>query len=178
MALPQDELKRRIDAARTLRGMTQRELGDRLAEDGFGKHDLGRVERGDPRMPFNNAILRALCHHLEVPERWFTDRHLTFHDHPPAEVDQHLLTEIHALVSQGVDVLLSHDRYTREAASALRELREGYYTGLEHKLNVIYGWVQGLGGEGFEGEVRGAPRREGTDAGSSEVDGGAPDDRG
>lgn len=74
--LPSDELKRRLDAFRTLRGMRQTDLADRLAEDGHGKHDLGRLERGDERMPLSASLRRSIAAHLEIPERWLTDEHL------------------------------------------------------------------------------------------------------
>lgn len=69
--LNKNELKRRLDAARTLRGMTQAELAARLHEDGFGKQDLGRIERGD--MPLQRMRRVIIAGHLGVPEAWFTD---------------------------------------------------------------------------------------------------------
>lgn len=70
MPLPTEELKRRIDAARTLRGLKQRELADLLQEDGLGKHDVGRLERGE--LILRRVHLDALMRHLRVPEWWFT----------------------------------------------------------------------------------------------------------
>lgn len=72
--LTTSELKRRIDAARTLRGLTQEELGQRFADEGFGRHDVGRIERG--RMPLMGARRRTLALVLDVPESWFTDDYL------------------------------------------------------------------------------------------------------
>lgn len=66
-----DDVKRRIEAARTLRGVSQRELAARLHEDGLGSQELGRIERGD--LPLTRVRIDALCRHLGVPERWFTE---------------------------------------------------------------------------------------------------------
>lgn len=63
-------MTRRIEAARVLRGYTQRQLAELLHADGLGKHDLGRIERGEMQM---RRIHRdALVRHLRLPERWFT----------------------------------------------------------------------------------------------------------
>jgi transcriptional regulator with XRE-family HTH domain len=71
VVLDQEQLKRRLVAARALRDVSQAELAGQLEADGLGKHDLGRIERGDlTMMP---AHRRALAHHLRLPERWFTD---------------------------------------------------------------------------------------------------------
>lgn len=64
-------IKERIDAARTLRGLTQTELGDLLHSDGLGKHDVGRIERGT--MTLQAVHRHALCRHLGVPEDWFLE---------------------------------------------------------------------------------------------------------
>lgn len=69
--LPADEIKRRVDAARTLRGMTQTQLAELVHADGLGKHDIGRLERGD--IPLTRVLRDALCRHLGVPEEWFTE---------------------------------------------------------------------------------------------------------
>jgi transcriptional regulator with XRE-family HTH domain len=66
--LSDEEVKRRIEAARILRGITQVELNRLLHEDGFGKGDAGRVERGE--LPLGKARRDALCRHLRVPDRW------------------------------------------------------------------------------------------------------------
>lgn len=71
LALSVEELKRRIDAARTIRGLRQVDLAELLEADGHGKHDVGRLERGD--LPLTRALRRSLAEHLKVPERWFTD---------------------------------------------------------------------------------------------------------
>ncbi len=59
-----------MEAARILRGIDQRQLGELFAADGLGKSDPGRIERG--QIPLDNARLAAACRHLRVPESWFT----------------------------------------------------------------------------------------------------------
>lgn len=68
--LEADEIKRRMEAARILRGIGQSDLGLLFEEDGLGKSDPGRIERG--QMPLDRARREAACRHLGVPERWFT----------------------------------------------------------------------------------------------------------
>lgn len=70
MALPADEVARRIKAARRLRGLSQVELGKRVHGDGLGESDVGRIERMDPKLPFSKALRLSICEHLRVPERW------------------------------------------------------------------------------------------------------------
>lgn len=70
-SLSRAELKRRIEAARILRGISQEELDRRFAEDGLGK-SAGRLERGDKRLTLNRALLDGFIRHLRVPESWFT----------------------------------------------------------------------------------------------------------
>lgn len=65
-----DEVKRRIEAARILRGISQLELARMFEEDGLGKTEAGRLERGD--LPLTRVRRDALCRNLGVPERWFT----------------------------------------------------------------------------------------------------------
>lgn len=74
--LDTEELKRRLDALRRLRGLRQEDLAQLVHEDGFGKHDVGRIERGDPTLPFSPGLRRSIAGHLGVPERWFTDAEL------------------------------------------------------------------------------------------------------
>jgi len=64
------ELGRRIKAARLLRDVSQRDLATVLATEGFGKHDLGAIERGTKTL--QGAIRRELALRLRVPEQWFT----------------------------------------------------------------------------------------------------------
>lgn len=67
------ELRRRIVAARTLRGVSQEELDALFDGDGLGK-SAGRLERGDRRLTLNRALLDGLVRHLRVPEIWFTSK--------------------------------------------------------------------------------------------------------
>lgn len=68
--LENEELKRRLDAARTLRGLTQNQLAALLAEDGLGKHDLGRIERGS--LVMQRVHREAIARRLRIPEWWLT----------------------------------------------------------------------------------------------------------
>lgn len=63
------EVKRRIEAARVLRSMTQVEMDRRGAELGLDKQELGRTERGD--LPWTTARAMVLARVLRVPPRWF-----------------------------------------------------------------------------------------------------------
>lgn len=65
-----EEMRRRIVAARVLRGLDQRELQRRLADAGLGRQELGRLERGEFTMTRVRRL--ALCDVLNVPEEWFT----------------------------------------------------------------------------------------------------------
>lgn len=69
--LPDDELVRRLKAARELRGIDQNTLGLLFKEDGLGKMDPGRIERGEMKM--QRAHRDAFCRHLGLPERWLTE---------------------------------------------------------------------------------------------------------
>lgn len=69
--LTQDELKRRIEAARILRGIDQAKLDEHFDSDGLGK-SAGRLERGD--VPLTRARLDSLVRHLRVTSLWFTSR--------------------------------------------------------------------------------------------------------
>ena len=69
--LPAEEIKRRVEAARILRGLSQKQLAELVHADGLGKHDVGRLERGD--LPLTRALRDALIRHLRVPDRWFSD---------------------------------------------------------------------------------------------------------
>lgn len=54
--------------------MTQKQLGALLEADGLGKHDLGRIERGDLTM--QKVHREALVRHLGVPERWLLNENV------------------------------------------------------------------------------------------------------
>lgn len=66
-----ETIKRRIEAARILRGISQAELNRRLAADGLGTQEAGRVERGE--LPLSAVRRWAMTRALGVPERWFLE---------------------------------------------------------------------------------------------------------
>lgn len=66
----QDDLVRRMEAARILRGKSRRELGELFKLDGLGVQDPERLVRHE--IEFEAKHMRAACAHLRVPERWFT----------------------------------------------------------------------------------------------------------
>lgn len=65
------ERKRRIEAARILRGISQQELNRLVAADGLDKLAAGRVERGE--IPLTPALRHSICRHLRVPEAWLRE---------------------------------------------------------------------------------------------------------
>jgi transcriptional regulator with XRE-family HTH domain len=67
--LPEDESKRRIAAARMLRGVTQKQLAKMGSDYGLGKQELGRAERGE--LPVGLAKADALSRLLRFPPEWF-----------------------------------------------------------------------------------------------------------
>lgn len=84
--LTSEELKRRIDAARTLRGLTQEALSELVAADGLGKTTVGRVERGE--MDLRKAVRNSLCEHLDVPAWWFTDDYVVIERAATSQLDR------------------------------------------------------------------------------------------
>lgn len=66
----QDDLVRRMEAARILRGISRRQLGELFKLDGLGVQDPERLARGE--IDFERKHLLAACDRLRVPERWFT----------------------------------------------------------------------------------------------------------
>lgn len=68
--LPPDQVSARIKAARLLRGVTQDELADRLAEAGLTWRLAGELERGEAPLLALHRV--ALATALGLPERWFT----------------------------------------------------------------------------------------------------------
>jgi transcriptional regulator with XRE-family HTH domain len=79
LVLDKTELKTRIDALRTLRGLTQVELAELFAAKGHGTQELGRLERG--ALPLTDIRKRTLAEILEVPERFFEDEHIDLAAH-------------------------------------------------------------------------------------------------
>jgi transcriptional regulator with XRE-family HTH domain len=67
--LSEDEAKRRIAAARLLRGLTQEELDGMGAADGLGRQELSRTERGE--LPVTRVRREVLARLLNFPVEWF-----------------------------------------------------------------------------------------------------------
>lgn len=67
----QDELRRRIRAARILRNMSQAEMNQEGHKRGLPKHTLGGVERGD--LAVQHVHLAMVCEILDVPMAWFSE---------------------------------------------------------------------------------------------------------
>lgn len=90
------ELKRRIEAARILRGMSQAKLEELFAADGLGKYDAGRIERGE--MTMQRVHRDAFVRHLGVPDYWFSepdvDRIVQPAEAPPVATDPAVLRPI------------------------------------------------------------------------------------
>lgn len=69
--LPQDELRRRVRAARILADISQNEMNEAGERLGLRKHALGGAERGD--IEIRHVHLAMLCEILDVPMSWFTE---------------------------------------------------------------------------------------------------------
>jgi transcriptional regulator with XRE-family HTH domain len=100
MPLKPDEIKRRIEGARILRNISQKEF-DRLGHDqGYGRGEMSRVERGDIEYR-PGKHLDVLCRILRVPRWWFTADELDFgRAEDPASPD-----EIASLLAQQTLIL-------------------------------------------------------------------------
>lgn len=72
--LSPDEISRRLKAARELRQISQKEMGELFEGDGLNKSDPGRIERMDVAM--RRSHRDAFVRHLRVPERWLTSNSL------------------------------------------------------------------------------------------------------
>ena len=127
--LEAEELKRRIEAARTLRGLKQTELAALLAEDGLGKSDLGRIERGD--MTMQRIHRDAIARHLGVPDEWLTEPDVDTIVRPasPTQLDR-LEAMLAAVVAHlGIELpasssLVETDEMLKAQAEAKRRARE------------------------------------------------------
>lgn len=95
MALDADELARRIVSARELRGIDQAELGEAMKDEGYGKHDIAKMERQDATAPpLNRGRRIALAEILRVPEWWFTADDDEMFDRPePEQGTRDLITQ-------------------------------------------------------------------------------------
>lgn len=67
--LSEEEAKRRIAAARLLRGLTQEELDALGSADGLGRQELSRTERGE--LPVTRVRREVLARLLDFPVEWF-----------------------------------------------------------------------------------------------------------
>lgn len=94
----QDEIKRRLDSARQLRGVSQTDLAPFFVEIGLGKGDVGRIERGD--LEIRRVHVDALTRYLRIPEWWLTaesadfDRYLLAARRPPTGEEIKLAVEV------------------------------------------------------------------------------------
>jgi hypothetical protein len=69
IVLPTEEAKRRIAAARLLRGLSQTELDALGADDGLRGQELSRTERGE--LPLTRVRRDVLSRLLGLPPEWF-----------------------------------------------------------------------------------------------------------
>jgi transcriptional regulator with XRE-family HTH domain len=73
--LDQEELRRRIRAARMLSDISQADMSEAGHDRGLGKHELSQAERG--KITIRHFHLPMLCEILGVPMSWFTEpRHV------------------------------------------------------------------------------------------------------
>lgn len=132
--LDPEEIKRRLDAARTLRGLKQTDLAELVHADGLGKHDVGRLERGS--IPLTRALRDSLCRHLRVPEAWFTDPDLDLEDtgrsNSPATGDGSFLVSVieklqQELLRQGENyaaLIVKQNELLSTQSEVLKEIRD------------------------------------------------------
>lgn len=70
IALPQDELRRRLRAARILRSVTLKELADRLdRSERLSERTLRKLENGESDV--SERSLRPIAQALQIPYEWF-----------------------------------------------------------------------------------------------------------
>lgn len=68
--VPQDELRRRLRAARALQGVTIEELAERLPDDAqLGQRTLRKLESGE--LPLRPQVALLLARALGIPSAWF-----------------------------------------------------------------------------------------------------------
>lgn len=96
----QDELRRRIRAARILAGVSQAEMNDKGDALGLRKHTLGAVERGDETA--QHVHLAMLCEILDVPMSWFTEPREVIVAQTAADYAE-LVNELFALSQSGAE---------------------------------------------------------------------------
>jgi hypothetical protein len=115
------EIKRRIEAARILRSITQGEMDRRAHEDyGLDRQELSRTERGAlPLTPARRLVLEKV---LEVPARWFSADSI---DEVVGLRGQDVRVTVPPLVAKARDAGLT-DEQLRAAADLLAQaLQEG-----------------------------------------------------
>lgn len=106
--LDPETLRNRMVAGRYLRGLTQAELSKKFAEYGLGKHDVGRIERGELTMQKSHRA--ALQELLQLPAAWFLDEDvdaLIASDRQPdtREVVRDVLAELGVTTPAPADVI-------------------------------------------------------------------------
>ena len=117
--LDRDTLARRIVSARELRGMSQNDVGEAMKAEGYGKHDVAKMERLDPSAPpLNRGRRICLAEILGVPEWWFT------------EADEELF------VDRATD-LSDHDRRMFEFATGVRDEQRQQHESLVKRLDWV-----------------------------------------
>lgn len=99
--LPQDELRRRLIAARTLRKLDQKALNAACADLGLGVQEAGRVERGT--LPFQPKHHLIFCRVLRLPDRWFTEPNVDAIVGTPAAMDVDVEAEMYDLLTVWVE---------------------------------------------------------------------------
>jgi transcriptional regulator with XRE-family HTH domain len=111
-----EELGRRLKALRELRGISQVAFGEMLAAEGFGKHDIGRVERGG--MAMQGALRREAARLLRVPEDVFVvdDVDAVLWQNPDTQLNR---------IEQAIGEILSRLPEQDHEAEILRETTEG-----------------------------------------------------
>jgi transcriptional regulator with XRE-family HTH domain len=103
-----------MDAARTLRGLTQAQLSKLFVAEGFGRYDIGRIERGV--LALTRARRRALVDLLRVPDSWFTDEDLDLSDRDgDGEATREVLETLHNNESLLHELLSRSQKLTDDA---------------------------------------------------------------
>lgn len=78
----------RIASARELRGMKRAQLAKLFVAEGFGQHDIARLERADPKLTLTRPRWETLARLLRVPEQWFTVEDAELFDLPDRQMDR------------------------------------------------------------------------------------------
>jgi transcriptional regulator with XRE-family HTH domain len=148
VVLPQEELKRRIAALRKLRGMSQVELGALVEEEGWGKLDVGRIERGD--VPMTPGRLDAIARHLGVAREWLTEPDLDVLLGHPGAPSQEAIERIDSTLRQLMRNSGEKLQATSERVDAIYDLNSRVLNELAERQQLI---IRLLGG-GDGGEAQ------------------------